>query len=82
MELPAEIWVQIFHLASDDDLMFQYGLQTSFSVHAWWKAFHGEWLLRSPREALNYIQKRSYFTKKVSNFILTSRTFSNYWGMD
>ncbi|KAF9447571.1 hypothetical protein P691DRAFT_731271 [Macrolepiota fuliginosa MF-IS2] len=64
MDLPAEIWVQIFNLAADDDLIFQYGLQTSFSVHAWWKTFHGDWQLRSPREALHYIQKRSYFTKK------------------
>lgn len=72
MDLPAEIWAQIFNLAADDDLIFQYGLQTSFSVHAWWKAFHGDWLLRSPMEALNYIQKRSYFTKKVRVLYLES----------
>ncbi|KAL9710025.1 hypothetical protein Ac2012v2_007087 [Leucoagaricus gongylophorus] len=64
MDFPAEILVQIFHLAADDDLIFQYGLQTCFSVHAWYRAFHGGWQLRSPREAFNYIQKRSYFTKK------------------
>ncbi|KAF5349226.1 hypothetical protein D9756_009487 [Leucocoprinus leucothites] len=64
MDLPAEILVQIFKLAADDDLIFQYGMQTSFSVHAWYKAIHGGWQLRSPREALNFIQKRSYFTKK------------------
>jgi len=66
-DLPDEILVQIFHLAADDDLIFQYGLQTSFSVHAWYRAFHGGWQLRSPREAFNYIQKRSYFTKKVGH---------------
>ncbi|KXN87305.1 hypothetical protein AN958_08969, partial [Leucoagaricus sp. SymC.cos] len=65
VDLPSEILVQIFNLAADDDLIFQYGLQTSFFVQAWWKTFHGDWQLRSPREALNYIQKRSYFTKKA-----------------
>ncbi|KAJ3573805.1 hypothetical protein NP233_g2190 [Leucocoprinus birnbaumii] len=64
MDLPAEILAQIFDLAADDDLILQYGIQTSFSVYAWHKAFHGGWQLRSSREALNYIQKRSYFTKK------------------
>lgn len=77
MDFPAEILVQIFHLAADDDLIFQYGLQTCFSVHAWYRAFHGGWQLRSPREAFNYIQKRSYFTKKVGYiFVLPGYVYS------
>lgn len=72
LDFPAEIWIQIFNLAADDDLIFQYGLETSFSFHAWWKTLSGSWQLRSPPDALNYIQKRSYFTKKVSTLTFGS----------
>ena len=73
MDLPAEIWAQIFNLAADDDLIFQYGLQTSFSVHAWWKAFHGDWLLRSPMEASQLHPKTQLFHQKGQSF--ASRVF-------
>jgi hypothetical protein len=63
--LPAEIWTHIFDLAADEDVIFQYALPTSMAESAWFKNFFGEWGLRSPQEALNLIQRRSYATKKV-----------------
>jgi hypothetical protein len=64
-DLPAEIWTHIFDLAADEDVIFQYALPTSMAESAWFKTFLGEWTLRSPQEALNLIQRRSYATKKV-----------------
>ncbi|KAK2464721.1 hypothetical protein APHAL10511_003297 [Amanita phalloides] len=65
LDLPSEIWTQIFDLAADEDLIFQYGLPTSMAESAWFKSFVGEWALRTPQEALNSIQRRSYATKKA-----------------
>ncbi|KAF8635308.1 hypothetical protein AX17_003956 [Amanita inopinata Kibby_2008] len=65
LDLPSEIWTQIFDLAADEDLIFQYGLPTSMAESAWFKSVVGEWSLRTPQEALNIIQRRSYATKKA-----------------
>ena len=67
LDLPSEIWTQIFDLAADEDLIFQYGLPTSMAESAWFKSVVGEWALRTPQEALNLIQRRSYATKKASH---------------
>ncbi|PFH47418.1 hypothetical protein AMATHDRAFT_129255, partial [Amanita thiersii Skay4041] len=64
-DLPSEIWTQIFDLAADEDLIFQYGLPTSMAESAWFKSVVGEWSLRTPQEALNMVQRRSYATKKA-----------------
>jgi hypothetical protein len=66
LDLPSEIWTQIFDLAADEDLIFQYGLPTSMAESAWFKSVIEEWALRTPQEALNLIQRRSYATKKAS----------------
>jgi hypothetical protein len=63
--VPAEIWTQIFDLAADEDVIFQYGLPTTMAESAWYRNALNEWILRSPGEALNLVQKRSYKTKKV-----------------
>ncbi|KAI4518339.1 hypothetical protein K525DRAFT_208782 [Schizophyllum commune Loenen D] len=64
LALPSEIWNQIFDLASDEDVIFQYGLPTVMAESAWFKNPFGEWTLRSPQEAINLVQRRAYFTKK------------------
>lgn len=65
LKLPAELWTQIFDLSSDEDIIFQYGLPNAMAESAWYKNLHDEWTLRTPQEALNSIQRRSYATKKV-----------------
>ncbi|KIL64685.1 hypothetical protein M378DRAFT_77851 [Amanita muscaria Koide BX008] len=65
LDLPEEIWTHIFDLAADEDLIFQYGLPTSMAEAAWFKSIVSEWALRTPQEALNLIQRRSYATKKA-----------------
>jgi hypothetical protein len=67
---PAEIWTQIFDLAADEDVIFQYGLPTSMAESAWYKNGLDQWLLRSPADALNLVQRRSYKTKKVRYLLL------------
>jgi len=67
MDLPAEILTQIFDLAADEDVIFQYGLPTVMAESAWFKNVAKAWTLRSPGDALNLIQRRSYATKKVSS---------------
>ncbi|KAJ7463470.1 hypothetical protein B0H11DRAFT_1815486 [Mycena galericulata] len=64
-DLPAELWSQVFDLAADEDVIFQHGLPTSMAESAWFKDFFGEWTLRSPADALNLVQRRSYATKKA-----------------
>jgi len=70
-ELPAELWTHIFDLAADEDVIFQYGLPTVMAESAWFKTVFSAWALRTPEEALNLIQRRSYATKKVCPWILT-----------
>ncbi|KAF8623004.1 hypothetical protein AX15_006596 [Amanita polypyramis BW_CC] len=65
LDLPSEIWTQIFDLAADEDLIFQYGLPTAMAESAWFMSVVGEWALRTPQEALNLLQRRSYATKKA-----------------
>ncbi|KAJ3853213.1 hypothetical protein EV368DRAFT_39352 [Lentinula lateritia] len=73
MELPDEILTQIFDLAADEDVIFQYGLPTVMAETAWFQNALDEWALRSPQEAINIIQRRSYATKKA--IMLTCRTW-------
>ncbi|KDR66534.1 hypothetical protein GALMADRAFT_80689 [Galerina marginata CBS 339.88] len=64
-DLPAEIWTQIFDLAADEDILFQQGIPTVMAESAWYKNVVGMWNLRTPQEALNMLQRRSYATKKA-----------------
>lgn len=64
-DLPAELWTHVFDLAADEDVIFQHGLPTTMAESAWFKDFFGEWMLRSPQDALDLVQRRSYATKKV-----------------
>ncbi|TRM59551.1 hypothetical protein BD626DRAFT_572510 [Schizophyllum amplum] len=73
LTLPSEIWNRIFDLASDEDVIFQYGLPTVMAESAWFKNAFGEWTLRSPQEAINLVQRRSYSTKKAIRW--TCRAF-------
>ncbi|TEB38425.1 hypothetical protein FA13DRAFT_1620823 [Coprinellus micaceus] len=66
LDLPAEVLTQIFSLASDEDLLFQYALPTSLANSSWFKHISGEWALRTPQEAGNILMRRSYKTKKAS----------------
>ncbi|KAF9547469.1 hypothetical protein CPC08DRAFT_745201 [Agrocybe pediades] len=71
-DLPSELWSQIFDLAADEDILFQHGFPSVMAESAWYKDYIlGEWRLRSPREAMNLLQRRSYFTKK--SIIMTCR---------
>ena len=68
VDLPAEIWIQIFYLAADEDIIIQHGLPTVLAESAWYKD-GDDWKLRSPQEAMEMLQRRSYAMKKV-NFSL------------
>ena len=65
VDLPAEIWIQIFYLAADEDIIIQHGLPTVLAESAWYKD-GVEWKLRSPQEAMEMLQRRSYAMKKVN----------------
>lgn len=68
VDLPAEIWIQIFYLAADEDIIIQHGLPTVLAESAWYKDGDDDWKLRSPQEAMEMLQRRSHAMKKV-NFI-------------
>lgn len=70
IDLPGEIWIQIFYLAADEDIIIQHGLPTILAESAWYKD-RDDWKLRSPQEAMEMLQRRSYAVKKV-NFISAS----------
>lgn len=65
LDLPDELWQQIFLAAVDTDVLGHW-LPTSMAESAWFKNIFEEWALRPPHEAVNMVQRRSYFTKKVS----------------
>ncbi|PBK66986.1 hypothetical protein ARMSODRAFT_915929 [Armillaria solidipes] len=71
--LPSEILSAIFTLAADEDVLFHHVLPTSMAGSVWFRNTLGLWSLRSPGEALNALQRRSYSTKK--SIILTCKTF-------
>ncbi|KAF6760232.1 hypothetical protein DFP72DRAFT_100243 [Ephemerocybe angulata] len=75
MDLPAEVLTQIFTLAADEDLIFQYALPTSLANSSWFKHIAGDWSLRTPQEAGNFLMRRSYRTKKA--LMLTCRKWHN-----
>ncbi|TFK20786.1 hypothetical protein FA15DRAFT_673188 [Coprinopsis marcescibilis] len=65
LDLPSEVWTEIFTLAADEDLIFQYALPTCMADSSWFKHVTGNWALRSPQEAVNLLMRRSYRTKKA-----------------
>jgi len=65
VDLPAEILIQIFYLAADEDIIIQPGLPTILAESAWYKD-RDDWRLRSPQEAMEMLQRRSYAMKKVN----------------
>ncbi|EIW77427.1 hypothetical protein CONPUDRAFT_168355 [Coniophora puteana RWD-64-598 SS2] len=62
--IPPELWSHIFDIAADEDVIFFPGLPTKMSQSSWYKHVAGRWKLRTPQDAINIIQRRSYFTKK------------------
>ncbi|OCH95782.1 hypothetical protein OBBRIDRAFT_719949 [Obba rivulosa] len=79
VELPAELWLQIFRLAVDDDPLLDHVLPTSMDVSSWHKLSghphldDGGWALKTPHELLALRQMRSYATKKA--ILSTCRTW-------
>jgi hypothetical protein len=77
-ELPSEIWSQIFDLAADEDILFLAGIPTAMAESAWYRdIIINQWRLRSPREAMNMLQRRSYATKKVRSESVHPQTSLN-----
>ncbi|KIK63106.1 hypothetical protein GYMLUDRAFT_72342 [Collybiopsis luxurians FD-317 M1] len=71
--VPPEILTRILGHVCDEDVIFQYALPTVMAEAAWFKNALDEWALRSPQEAVNTIQRRSYATKKA--IMLTCKTW-------
>ncbi|RDX52090.1 hypothetical protein OH76DRAFT_243418 [Lentinus brumalis] len=65
LNLPDELWLDIFEMAVEDADFFEPILPTTFSESAWFKNLLGVWTLRVPQEILNSAQRRSMFTKKA-----------------
>jgi hypothetical protein len=65
--LPPELWSHIFGLAADEDTIFYPGLPTSMTQSSWARSLVTNWQLRTPRDSINMLQRRSYATKKVSH---------------
>ena len=67
VDLPAEVWLLIFDYASEDDALFDHALPTSLAESSWFRTVFddGKWMLKSPSESINTVQRRSYATKKV-----------------
>ncbi|KAF5377328.1 hypothetical protein D9757_008007 [Collybiopsis confluens] len=72
-QMPAEILTRILGHVCDEDVIFQYGLPTVMAEAAWFKNALDEWALRSPQEAINTVQRRSYADKKA--IMLTCKTW-------
>ncbi|KAG7095042.1 hypothetical protein E1B28_005832 [Marasmius oreades] len=69
-QLPDELWIQIFELALDEDILLQPTLPTSMSQYAWYihtnpDTLEEEWALRSPQEALAVIQRENWDLKRT-----------------
>ncbi|KAG2112409.1 hypothetical protein DEU56DRAFT_842911 [Suillus clintonianus] len=62
--LPPELWSHIFGLAADEDTIFYPGLPTSMTQSSWASSLVTDWQLRTPRDSINMVQRRSYATKK------------------
>ncbi|KIK42335.1 hypothetical protein CY34DRAFT_83741 [Suillus luteus UH-Slu-Lm8-n1] len=62
--LPPELWSYIFGLAADEDTIFYPGLPTSMTQSSWARSLVTNWQLRTPRDSINMLQRRSYATKK------------------
>ncbi|KAG1733391.1 uncharacterized protein EDB91DRAFT_1149341 [Suillus paluster] len=62
--LPPELWSHIFDLAADEDTIFYPGLPTSMTQSAWARSLLTDWQLRTPRDTIDIVQRRSYATKK------------------
>lgn len=84
VDLPAEIWIQIFYLATDEDIIIQHGLPTVLAESAWYKDRDDEWELRSPQDAMEMLQRRSYAMKKVNLSLPRARLVCLYihWSID
>ncbi|KAI0361235.1 hypothetical protein OH77DRAFT_408663 [Trametes cingulata] len=73
VNLPDELWLDIFDLAVDDADLLDHALPTAFSEASWFKTLYGDWSLRSAQESVNNAQRRSYATKKA--IMSTCRTW-------
>ncbi|KAK1227084.1 hypothetical protein PQX77_009917 [Marasmius sp. AFHP31] len=76
--LPDELWIQIFEMALEEDILLQPVLPTSGSEYAWYiddSKKEKEWALRSPQEALALVQKENWDTKRA--LWMSCRRFNN-----
>ncbi|KAL0581277.1 hypothetical protein V5O48_000760 [Marasmius crinis-equi] len=64
--LPDELWIQIFEMALEEDILLQPVLPNSLSDYAWYvDTSKDQWALRSPQEGLALAQKENWDTKRA-----------------
>lgn len=64
-ELPAELWIHIFHFAFDEDAMLGNTLPMSWDVSNWSKSLDGKWVLRSTQDNVGMALRRRATSLKV-----------------
>ncbi|KDQ60432.1 hypothetical protein JAAARDRAFT_606455 [Jaapia argillacea MUCL 33604] len=65
LDLPEELWVSIFDIATYDEHFRDHTVPTAWSESSWFRTLFNEWSLRSPLEKLVDDQKKNYATKKA-----------------
>ena len=69
VELPVELWIAIFHLVADDEVLFaNTNVTTAWHTSNWFKltvAGVTKWTLRSPQDELSLLQHRRTRSMKV-----------------
>lgn len=64
--LPSELWQSIFELTTDDEAILRHEFPMAMACSEWFRQIYGPWILRSPQEVLNSLQRKGYATKKAS----------------
>ncbi|KAI0348452.1 hypothetical protein BDW22DRAFT_1385820 [Trametopsis cervina] len=57
-ELPAELWILIFHFAFDDDAVLAPVLPAAWDASSWAQGSDGKWMLRSPQDNIGVCIRR------------------------
>ena len=65
VELPAELWILIFHFAFDDDAVLGTALPSSWDISSWTKSLEGKWMLRSTQDNIATCIRRRSSSLKV-----------------
>ncbi|KAI0702523.1 hypothetical protein BC835DRAFT_1263745 [Cytidiella melzeri] len=65
-ELPAELWILVFHFAFDDDAVLGTTLPSSWHASSWAKSLEGKWILRSAQDNVGAsIRRRTASLKAI-----------------